>query len=237
MSARANSTREEKAISTGTLLAEKWKLASAVVEGGIVPNKYQVKAAGGLLKAQDSILIVIDVQAAFAQKLRPVDAQGIALRTGWLIGTARWLDIPVLVTAEDLPSLGGPIEEVARWLTADAVIHNKLVFDLTEEPDIVKAVRDTGRHCAVLVGFETDVCVAQSAIGLMRHGYRVVAIADCSGSPGSAHVAGLERMASEGALILPMRSVLYEWLGTVERSQRFRKDFVSRHPLPEGLIL
>jgi nicotinamidase-related amidase len=191
----------------------------------------------GLLEAQDSILIGIDVQAAFSRKLQPTDARGIALRTGWLIGAARWFDIPVLMTAENLPSLGGPIGEVAQWLAADALIHNKMVFDLTAERDIVKAVRDTGRHTAILVGFETDVCVAQSAIGLMRLGYRVVALADCCGSPGSAHAAGLQRMEAEGALILPMRTVLYEWLRTVEKSRRFREEFVSRHTLPEGLIM
>jgi nicotinamidase-related amidase len=202
-----------------------------------VPDRHEMRAAEGLITPQDSLLIVIDVQAAFARKLRPVDAQGIAVRTGWLIGAARWFDIPVLVTAEDLPALGGPVEEVVPWLPSGTQIHNKMVFDLTEEPDILKAVRDTGRQCAVLVGFETDVCVAQSAIGMMQRGYRVVALSDCSGSPGSAHAAGLQRMAAEGALILPMRSLLYEWLRTVERSHQFRKEFVSRHPLPEGLIM
>lgn len=191
----------------------------------------------GLVEPQDSILIAIDVQTAFARKLPPADAQGIVARTGWLIGAARWLNIPVLATAEDLARLGGPMEEVANWLPAGATIHNKMVFDLTQESEILKAVRDTGRHCAVLAGFETDVCVAQSAIGLVRLGYRVVALADCSGSPGSAHTAGLQRMASEGVVILPMRSLLYEWLRTVESSRRFREEFASRHLLPEGLIM
>lgn len=200
-------------------------------------GRHEVHATEGLVKPQDSILIVIDVQAAFARKLPPADARAIAARTGWLVGAARWLNIPVLTTAEDLPRLGGPIEEVAKWLPAGTLVHNKMVFDLTEESDILKAVRDTGRHCAVLVGFETDVCVAQSAIGMIRRGYRVVALADCTGSPGSAHAAGLQRMAAEGVLILPLRSLLYEWLRTVERSQRFREEFVSQHPLPEGLIM
>lgn len=200
-------------------------------------DRHERKATEGLVQPEDSILIVIDVQAAFARKLPSVDGQRIAARTGWLIGAARWLDIPVLMTAEDLPRLGGPMKEVAKWLPAGALVHNKMVFDLTEESEIVKAVRDTGRHCAVLAGFETDVCVAQSAIGMVRLGYRVVALADCTGSPGSAHTAGLQRMASESVLILPMRSLLYEWLRTVERSRRFREEFVSRHPLPEGLIM
>ena len=205
--------------------------------GATVSDRYEMKTTKGLVESQDSILIVIDVQPAFARKLPTADAQGIVARTGWLIGAARWLNIPVLTTAEDLPRLGGPMEEVEKWLPAGTCVHNKMVFDLTEEPEIVKAVRDTGRLCAVLVGFETDVCVAQSAIGMVRLGYRVVALADCTGSPGGAHAAGLQRMASEGVLILPMRSLLYEWLRTVERSQRFREEFASRHPLPEGLIM
>jgi nicotinamidase-related amidase len=224
-------------ISVGTVLLEKCKLTSAVIGGAIVANLREMKTSKGLVNPQDSILIGIDVQTAFARKLRPVDAQGIAVRIGWLIGAARWLDIPVVMTAEDLPRLGGPMEEVAQWLPAGTLAHNKMVFDLTEEPDIVKAVRDTGRRCAVLVGFETDVCVAQSAIGMIRLGHRVVVLADCCGSPGSAHAAGLQRMAAEGVLIRPLRSLLYEWLRTVERSQRFREEFVSRHPLPEGLIM
>lgn len=191
----------------------------------------------GLLEAQDSVLIVIDVQAAFARKLPPDDARGIVLRTGWLVGVAGWFDIPVVVTAEDSPRLGSPMHEVAQRLAPDTMIHNKMIFDLTGEPHIVRAIEDTGRRTAILVGFETDVCVAQSAIGLVRLGYRVVALADCCGSPGTAHEAGLHRMAAGGVLVLPLRNVLYEWLCTVERSRRFREEFVPRWPLPEGLIM
>lgn len=191
----------------------------------------------GLVERQDSVLAVIDVQDAFVRNLPPDDAQGIVQRTGWLVGAARWLGIPVLVTAEDLPHLGAPMEEVTRWLAPDAPIHNKMVFDLTGDPEIVRTIGDTRRRTAVLVGFETDVCIAQSAIGLVRLGYRVVALADCCGSPGVAHAAGLQRMAAENVLILPMRTVLYEWLRTVDRTRRFREEFVSRYPLPEGLIM
>jgi nicotinamidase-related amidase len=191
----------------------------------------------GLLDAGDSVLIVIDVQGAFARKLAPSDARGVVMRTGWLVAAAGWLDIPVIVTAEDVPRLGGAMDEVSQRLPPGAEIHDKMVFDLTGEPRIVRAIEDTGRHTAVLAGFETDVCVAQSAIGLLGLGYRVVALADCSGSPGTAHQAGLARMAGGGVVVLSLRNVLYEWLRTVERSRRFREEFVSRCPLPEGLVM
>ena len=189
----------------------------------------------GLLEAGDSVLVVIDVQAAFTRKLAPADARAIVARTAWLVGAAGWLGIPVVVTAEDVPRLGGPVDEVAQRLAPGTPVHDKLVFDLTGEPRIVEAIQGTGRHTAVLAGFETDVCVAHSAIGLLGQGYRVVAVADCCGSPG--HQAGLGRMAAAGVLVLPLKSVLYEWLRTVARSRRFRAEYVAQWPLPEGLVM
>ena len=55
--------------------------------------------------------------------------------------------------------------------------------------------RRSGRKTAVLVGLETDVCVAHSALGLLGHGYQVAVVADATGSPGTAHGFGLERAA------------------------------------------
>jgi nicotinamidase-related amidase len=40
---------------------------------------------------------------------------------------------------------------------------------LAAEPAIMAAVEATGRRTADLVGAETDVCVAQSAVGLLDH--------------------------------------------------------------------
>ena len=52
-------------------------------------------------------------------------------------------------------------------------------------------MRATQRPCAVLVGFETDVCVYQSAVGLLDAGLRVLVVEDATGSPGEFHARGL----------------------------------------------
>lgn len=190
-----------------------------------------------LVEARDSVLVVVDVQDAFLRKLPPAEADRIVRCTAWLVGAAGWLGVPVVVTAEDLARLGGPVGEVARRLPPGTVVHDKRVFDLTAEPAIVRAIGDTGRGTAIVAGLETDVCVAQSALGLVGLGSRVVAVADCCGSPAPAHQAGLDRMAAAGVLVLPLRSLLYEWLRTVETSRRFRAEYVARWPPPEGLVL
>ena len=52
----------------------------------------------------------------------------------------------------------------------------KPTFGLAGTPEILAAVRETGRTTAVVVGCETDVCVAQSAIGLREQGFGVTVI-------------------------------------------------------------
>jgi nicotinamidase-related amidase len=113
---------------------------------------------------------------------------------------------------------------VAEVLPPGTQVHNKMSFGLAADPAILAAAERTGRNTAALVGLETDVCIAQSAIGLIQNGYRVAAVADATGSPGSGHAFGLERMRDAGALVLGLKGLYYEWLRTVERADRFREE-------------
>ena len=189
-----------------------------------------------LIDHQDSALIVIDAQPAFLDKLPEDERCALVSRIRWLIGVATWLKVPLVVTAEDLPHLGGPAPEIARLLPPETTAHDKMIFGLASDPAILEAVERTNRKTAVLVGLETDVCVAQSALGLLEHGYRVVAVADATGSPGTAHAAGLARMRDAGVVILDTKGLYYEWLRTVEQTQRFRGERADL-PIPEGMRL
>lgn len=188
-----------------------------------------------LIDHTDCVLAVIDVQPAFLDKLPDEARRPLVSRICWLIGVATWLGMPIIVTAEDMPHLGGPVPEVARILP-DTTAANKMIFGLAGDPDILAAVERTTRKTAVLTGLETDVCVAQSALGLLERGYRVVAVADATGSPGTAHHAGLARMRDAGAVVLEVKGLYYEWLRTVERVHRFRAERADL-PIPDGLTL
>ena len=90
-------------------------------------------------------------------------------------------------------------------------------------PEIVAAVEAIGRGTAVLVGAETDVCVAQSALGLLDRGLRVAVLADATYSPGPMHEHGLRRIAEAGGAVIHAKGVYYEWLRTVEAATTFRE--------------
>ena len=63
------------------------------------------------------------------------------------------------------------------------------------------AINTTGRKTAILVGLETDVCVAHSARGLLQEGYQVAVVADATGAPGKAHEYDLDRMKQAGVVV------------------------------------
>jgi Isochorismatase family len=190
-----------------------------------------------LIDADDSIMIVIDMQAPFLAKLPREESQLLRNRICWLIGVAGWLRVPLLVTAEDIANEGGVDPQIMRALPAGIRVHDKMVFDLAAEPAILAAAEQAGRKTAVLVGLETDVCVAHSALGLLARGYQVAVVADATGSPGVAHDLGLERVAGAGALVTNVKSLFYEWIRTVERARQFRAASARTLPIQDGVRL
>lgn len=193
-------------------------------------------SANTLLAAADSILIVIDVQPAFLRKLAPDEQQPLLQRICWLIGVANWLHMPLVVTAEDIPREGTVDDQIAQRLPPDTAIYNKMIFDLAADPAIRAAVHQTQRTTAILVGLETDVCVAHSALGLLGAGYRVAVVADACGAPGTAHQFGLDRIRGAGGVIVGVKGLYYEWLRTVDQARQFRRA-CGHLGVPEGVQL
>jgi nicotinamidase-related amidase len=164
-----------------------------------------------LLDRDDSVLVVVDAQPGFLG----VEALTAVERMAWLVAVASRLGIPVVATEEE-PERNGPTDaRVAARLPSGTQVLRKLSFGLTGTPEILEAVRATGRTTAVLVGGETDVCVAQSAIGLRDEGFACVVVEDATFSPGEMHERGLARLTGDGVARNHTKGVTYEWLRTV----------------------
>jgi nicotinamidase-related amidase len=187
-----------------------------------------------LLEVNDSLLIVIDIQPSFIKKENREDNNLLLQRMCWVIKVANWLNVPLVVTAENIPHTGNVADEVVEILPPETKIYNKMSFGLAAQPDILEAVQQTRRKTAVIIGYETDVCITHSALGLMDLGYKVVVVADATGSPGGGHQIGLERIRAAGGIIVSAKSLYYEWVRTVEKAQAFEGSGI---PTPEGIIL
>ena len=182
-----------------------------------------------LLERVDSVLVVVDMQPAFLARPwfseQDAEAARAALdRAVWLVAIAARLGIPIVVTEEE-PERNGPTDQrLAERLPEDTPVLGKPTFGLAGTPEILAAVRGTGRGTAVVVGCETDVCVAQSAIGLREQGFGCVVVDDATFSPGEMHARGLARLAAAGILGNHAKGVTYEWLGSVEHAHEVLGD-------------
>ena len=189
-----------------------------------------------LIDVNDSILIVIDVQQEFLDKLDRDQSIPLVNRIGWIVEMAGRFEIPIVVTVEDMKNNSGTAGQVAANLPPGIKPYNKMSYGLAGEPDILEAIEKTGRKTAVLVGLETDVCVCQSALGLLANGYRVVVLADAVGSPGPCHNHGIERMRNAGVVISSVKGTFYEWQRTVHCGNTKFKDIYQK-PQPDGIYL
>jgi nicotinamidase-related amidase len=180
-----------------------------------------------LIAREDSLLVVVDLQPRFwGDRPGPDDlrrAGDAAARAAWLAGVARALDVPAVITEEE-PEHNGPTDAaVLAALAPPAPVFTKPVFGLAGCPDIMAAVGATGRGTAVLTGYETDVCVTHSAVGLRDAGYRVVIAEDAVYSPFGAQAPGIARLRDAGFELVHCKGIYYDWVRTLTAAAAFRQ--------------
>ena len=178
-----------------------------------------------LLVRADSLLVVIDLQPRFWGDRLDADEQrratGAAARAAWLASAASALGVPAVIT-EEKPEDNGPTDAAAlAALQPRAPVFAKPVFGLADCPDIMAAIGSTGRRTAVLTGYETDVCVTHSAVGLKEAGYRVVVAEDAVYSPFGAHAPGITRLRDMGFELVHCKGIYYDWVRTVTAARAF----------------
>jgi nicotinamidase-related amidase len=181
---------------------------------------------GRLLDVADTLLLVIDAQPAFYGGAPSGEQADALARASWLAGLATALDVPAVVTEEHAERNGRTDAAILAALPPGTPVHAKVVFGAADQPDILAAIETIGRRTAVIVGLETDVCVAHTALGLLDRGFRVVVVDDATFSPGEMHAAGLRRIAAAGGELVHAKGVWYEWIRTLQES----RDVLRAHP-------
>ena len=171
-----------------------------------------------LIERSSSVLIVIDVQDNFLDKLAFHERSPLVSRIGWLMQVATILDIPIIATVEDASDQIDMRSNLKALLPKGQRIYNKLVFSLYGQDDVRESLEQLDKRDIDLVGLETDVCIAHSAIDLLDVGYRVCVIEDATGSPWPHHQAGLRRMEQAGVIITNTKGIYYEWIRDVPKA-------------------
>jgi nicotinamidase-related amidase len=186
-----------------------------------------------LLDRADSLLVVVDAQPGFIDhhhmsEHERAESAAALQRALWLAGLTTLLEAPAVVVEEGAEREGGTDARLLERLPPDTPVLAKDTFSLAARPEIVEAIRATERHVVVLVGFETDTCVAHSAIELHDLGFRAVVVADATYAAGGQHQHGLARMSEAGVERNHCKGVTFEWLRTVEAAMSVVRNLHER---------
>jgi nicotinamidase-related amidase len=168
------------------------------------------------LRAEDSLLVCIDVQTRLTQAMPAARlAQCLDTLGGQLLPAAERLEIPVVVTRQYPKGLGELHPELAPHIPASTPQQDKTCFSCWGDPGFRTTLEGAGDRAQILLtGIETHVCVLQTALDLRAAGYSVFVVenAVCARHE-AAEANALERLRHAGVTIVWGESVLFEWLG------------------------
>lgn len=163
-----------------------------------------------LLKAENSALLVIDVQ----EKLLPgvFENQALVKSCRWLVEVAQLMQVPVL-GSEQYPQGVGPTTENLRSLLPDGSFVGKTHFSCVDAPECNRQIEALDKEVIVICGMEAHVCVLQTALRLLESGKTVYVVADAisARNPRDTEFA-LQRMRDEGVKIVTREMVGFEWI-------------------------
>lgn len=162
------------------------------------------------MKAENSILVVVDIQTRLTPEINDIDR---VMQTNCaLIKGAALLKVPVVFT-EQYPKGLGPTSALLRGLVPDAPVVEKIYFNAAIESKLPDLVNSYNRPDIIVTGTEAHVCVLQTAMGLQSLGHNIIVVEDAVGSRReSDKSSGLSRMNRGGCQIVSCEMVLFEWL-------------------------
>jgi nicotinamidase-related amidase len=172
-----------------------------------------------LLSAEQSIVVVVDIQSRLSANMAEQDADLMHKNVCKLLKAAKLLDIPVLLTEQYPKGLGETVPEIMAELPEGSRVFQKTGFSCCSAEGFNQTLAQSARRQVILVGQEAHVCVLQTALELVYRAYQVYVVEDacCSRHSGHKSVA-LGRIQQQGATIISYESVLFEWLRDAKHS-------------------
>jgi len=131
------------------------------------------------LDRASTALVVVDMQEKFAPAIPEFDrtVQNVVK----LILAFQMYKLPILVTEQYPKGLGATVDVIRRQFKVFEAAE-KLDFACTGCAQFLSQLESLNVQNVVVCGVETHVCVNQTALSLLQHGYRVHVVADATAS-------------------------------------------------------
>jgi hypothetical protein len=187
-----------------------------------------------LERPQESVLLV-DVQCIHWTGVElPKEPELVRIEN--LLLLAEWMDLPIIATFEHPVDRNGMFpERIEKVFPAYGQRFTKRAYNCCLEPTILEAIKTLPGKQIAVAGADTDVCIMQSTLGLLRLGYQVFLLEDCLYTAEPSPRPALDRMYRAGAIPSTCKSFAYElvisvdhtpWLETwIEKGRDYAKPF------------
>ncbi len=166
------------------------------------------------MEDHDTALLVIDVQKKL---IKPITQQEkILANIIKLIEACKILNIKKFFTEQNPDKLG---ETIDYLLDKDKDIrYSKLSFSCAKCEMLMRVLEGQTFANIVLCGIETHICVQQTALDLIKKGFRVYIAIDAVNSQDSIdHEVSIRRLECAGAIISTSESIIFEWCKSADR--------------------
>lgn len=160
-----------------------------------------------MLNTNKALLMIIDIQGKLAEVVNESEKHNAAAMK--MIAGAQALELPILLTAQAPHKIGHTTDQV-RELLPEQHEFPRVGFSIFTSPEIQEALEASGRKQIILCGFESHICVYQSALDLMEAGYEVYILIDAVSSRDPQNKKYiLKELRAEGAHLINVETALY----------------------------
>lgn len=168
-------------------------------------------ALENLLTPENCALVLIDHQAGLAFGVQSIDRQTLLNNTIALVSTALAFKLPIVVSTSATKVYSGPLLPALRELLAGQTIIDRRSMNVWEDPNVLAAIRATGRRRLLFSGMLTEACITFPVVCAQASDFQAYVVADaCGGLTLSGHELALQRMSSSGAVMTSWLQVLLE---------------------------
>lgn len=166
------------------------------------------------MEAKNSVLLLIDYQPKMLYGVESGDRTLIQNGALALAKAAQILNIPVVLTSIGEKVNGPFTPEIVEMRPETHVIARKVPgFDALDDPEVLSAVKQTGKKQLVLSGLWTSMCFAFTALHGLREGFNVFGVVDVTGSESAdAHHTAIQRMIQAGVVPCTWMQTVSEWM-------------------------
>ena len=162
-----------------------------------------------MFTTNDTTIICIDIQEKLVNMLNSGDK--IASNSAKLLKAASILNIDAIITEQYPKGLGSTIETIKSIKSFKTI--EKTTFSALQTEEFYEEFKKLKNKNVLIFGIETHICLLQSVVDLLRLGYKVFVVEDCSSSRDeNNHKVALDLMKQEGAKIITLEIALFNFL-------------------------